>query len=101
MWSRRDLNPRPLRCERSALPAELLPHCRIILRLKSVLGHRLTNGRVAEAILQHRFQPGAQAISQFGAFQGKANLCRQKAQAIAQIISDPFEFVAVKLASLA
>ncbi len=25
-WSRRDLNPRPLRCERSALPAELLPH---------------------------------------------------------------------------
>jgi hypothetical protein len=27
-WSRRDLNPRPLRCERSALPAELLPHCR-------------------------------------------------------------------------
>ena len=26
MWSRRDLNPRPLRCERSALPAELLPH---------------------------------------------------------------------------
>src|ERR1019366_5738976 len=28
MWSRRDLNPRPLRCERSALPAELLPHPR-------------------------------------------------------------------------
>src|ERR1019366_9915882 len=27
-WSRRDLNPRPLRCERSALPAELLPHPR-------------------------------------------------------------------------
>ena len=26
VWSRRDLNPRPLRCERSALPAELLPH---------------------------------------------------------------------------
>ena len=26
MWSRRDLNPRPLRCERSALPTELLPH---------------------------------------------------------------------------
>jgi hypothetical protein len=25
-WSRRDLNPRPLRCERSALPTELLPH---------------------------------------------------------------------------
>src|ERR1700680_1402344 len=27
-WSRRDLNPRPLGCERSALPAELLPHRR-------------------------------------------------------------------------
>ena len=25
-WSRRDLNPRPPRCERGALPAELLPH---------------------------------------------------------------------------
>ena len=27
-WSRRDLNPRPPRCERGALPAELLPHRR-------------------------------------------------------------------------
>ena len=25
-WRRRDLNPRPPRCERGALPAELLPH---------------------------------------------------------------------------
>jgi hypothetical protein len=28
VWSRRDLNPRPPRCERGALPAELLPHRR-------------------------------------------------------------------------
>jgi hypothetical protein len=28
-WSRRDLNPRPPRCERGALPAELLPHCQV------------------------------------------------------------------------
>ena len=27
-WSRRDSNPRPPRCERGALPAELLPHGR-------------------------------------------------------------------------
>jgi hypothetical protein len=34
-WSRRDSNPRPPRCERGALPAELLPHGReagIVLR---------------------------------------------------------------------
>src|SRR5262245_27770293 len=31
VWSRRDLNSRPLRCERSALPAELLPQFNPIL----------------------------------------------------------------------
>src|SRR5690349_3471087 len=30
-WSRRDLNSRPLRCERSALPTELLPLAVLIL----------------------------------------------------------------------
>ncbi len=31
-WSRRGSNPRPPRCERGALPAELLPHIPLLYR---------------------------------------------------------------------
>ena len=36
-WSERDSNPRPLRCERNALPAELPPHVSVVTGGQSTL----------------------------------------------------------------
>ena len=82
-WSRRDLNPRPLRCERSALPAELLPHRRKVILCRN-----------------HRFQIGSQPISQVRPFQAEADLRRDEADPIAQVIAGALELVAVELAPL-
>jgi hypothetical protein len=78
-WSRRDLNPRPLRCERSALPAELLPR-------PDLLG-RDDGGQVS-----------SQLISEFRIAQPVGNLGLQEPQAVAQIVTHSFEFVAVEVA---
>src|SRR5579872_4721182 len=77
-WSRRDLNPRPPRCERGALPAELLPHRRPEILRRS-----------------HGFQIGPQPISEVRPFQAEADLRRDQAKPIAQVIACPGELVAV------
>ena len=79
-WSRRDLNPRPLRCERSALPAELLPH-----RGKKFYAEMTV------------FELGPQPISQFRPFQAEADLRRSEADAVAQVVARALELVTVIL----
>src|SRR5216683_8061959 len=85
-WSRRDLNPRPLRCERSALPAELLPHrC---LRRKYY--------RVMQILLRDdRLQVSPQPISEIRPFQAEADLRRDESDSVAQVVADALELVAV------
>ncbi len=53
-WSRRDSNPRPPRCERGALPAELLPH-------RGVTRRRAPPG--GSAIVDAPYRPGNQGGS--------------------------------------
>src|SRR6266849_1449313 len=81
-WSRRDLNPRPPRCERGALPAELLPHCATILQF------------------QRRPEVGAQTISQFGPLQAETDLRCDEPGFIAQVVTHPLELVAIKASPL-
>src|SRR5579872_6346302 len=81
-WSRRDLNPRPLRCERSALPAELLPR------------PDLPGGK-------NRRQIRAQLISRLRMAQPVGNLGGQEAHAVAHVVAYALEFAAQKLAPAA
>src|SRR5690349_24690895 len=77
VWSRRDLNPRPPRCERGALPAELLPHSVGILR------------RIGD------FQTGPQTINELRPFQAEADLRRDEPDPIAEIVALPGKLVPV------
>src|SRR5512132_1342777 len=59
-WRRRGLNPRPPRCERGALPAELLPHLRAEGAFSPIPPH-VVNPRTGKAPRRGRCIDGARA----------------------------------------
>lgn len=92
-WSRRDLNPRPLRCERSALPAELLPHTHDCSNRNRRGGANPLHFASAIVGPQRCSKPTAQAISELRPFQSETDLSGQVANAIAQVVAGTFELV--------